>query len=400
MWWPLEWGVALHQAGDQAHAGWTGHPDTRRDGLWQTRTGTQGCIRHVDSVSRPQHHLRQVTPVQALLFFWLLQIQHIFQCLGVGGLLVFANVVWAPWNQYYNGKPWLPAVQVFFYFRAVLFASELGDIEIPLTGSSSARGRLTGVAMQEQTVMFNRSLVYEIWFRRQALISHTIQSLSPKWNMYSPCISNNKMWMMIYEQYTAFSMLCQVYSCSKHPCEGCITSCLIMLILYIKYASLFWKGFWGDEKLLVILQACSSINYSTACRTLFWAVWLQHGDQSFHPWLSAWNWKKILQGHVAIHFLVFCVNNLNTKMSRKNSCFYLLLCVYVCEWERVCVCVREKACVCVCVLPARFPCDEGKKLIPETQDTSNPQNLAADQFLVGMSKPFLVQRPATTWLLA
>ena len=64
------------------------------------------------------------------------------------------------------------------------------------------------------------------------------------------------------------------------------------------------------------------------------------------------------------------------------------------------MCERESVCVCVCVLPARFPCDEGKKLIPETQDTSNPQNLAADQFLVGMSKPFLVQRPATTWLLA
>ena len=66
----------------------------------------------------------------------------------------------------------------------------------------------------------------------------------------------------------------------------------------------------------------------------------------------------------------------------------------------VCVCERECVCVCVCVLPARFPCDEGKKLIPETQDTSNQQNLAADQFLAGMSKPFLGQCPATTWLLA
>ena len=68
--------------------------------------------------------------------------------------------------------------------------------------------------------------------------------------------------------------------------------------------------------------------------------------------------------------------------------------------ERVCVCERERERVCVCVLPARSPCDEGKKLIPETQDMSNQQNLAADQFLAGMSGSFLVQCPATTWVLA
>ena len=83
--------------------------------------------------------------------------------------------------------------------------------------------------------------------------------------------------------------------------------------------------------------------------------------------------KKRLQGHVAIHFLVFCVNNLNTKMSRKllvvsiyccvcvcqRECVYVREreCVYVresvCVWERECVYVRERVCVCeresVCV---------------------------------------------------
>ena len=55
--------------------------------------------------------------------------------------------------------------------------------------------------------------------------------------------------------------------------------------------------------------------------------------------------KKIkLQGHVAIHFLVFCVNNLNTKNVKKKLLFLFTgVCMYVS------VCVRESVCVYVCV---------------------------------------------------